>query len=197
MVLIIHHRRNSTELLRNTSTEWGVEVDVRTYYGKVVVQHDPYMDGEDFDSWLKQYSHRLLVVNTKEEGLESKLLRILESNNVKDFFFLDQSFPFLVKTAQSGESRCAVRVSEYESIDTALALSTWVGWVWIDIFTHFPLDQRDYKRLRESGLKLCLVSPELQGHPLEVIADIRTEMTNYGMSMDAVCTKQPELWLGK
>ena len=197
MVLVIHHRRNSTEQLRNTSTEWGVEVDVRTYYGKVVVQHDPFMDGEDFDSWLKQYAHKLLVVNTKEEGLESQLLRILESNNVKEFFFLDQSFPFLVKTGQSGESRCAVRVSEYESIDTALALSSWVEWVWIDIFTHFPLNQKDYKRLRESGLKLCLVSPELQGHPLKFIADIRTELTNYGMSIDAVCTKQPELWLGK
>jgi hypothetical protein len=195
-MLIIHHRRNSTELLRSTSTGWGVEVDVRTYYGRVVVQHDPYKSGEEFDSWLKEYSHKLLVVNTKEEGLESQLLRLLKSNKVTEFFFLDQSFPCLVKTAQSGESRCAVRVSEYESIDTALALSSFVRWVWIDIFTRFPLNQKDYKRLRETELKLCLVSPELQGHPQEKIGDIKKEMADYGMSMDAVCTKQPELWLG-
>ena len=194
-MLIIHHRRNSQRLLQETPADYGVEVDIRSYSGELVVHHDPYVNAIRFESWLKLYCHRLLILNTKEEGLESRLLDLMNQYNVREFFFLDQSFPFLVKTARSGESRCAVRVSEYESIETALTLAGMVQWIWVDVFSRFPLDHQSYKRLKDSGFKLCLVSPELQGHTNDMLIAIQAQMSDLDITMDAVCTKDPMLWL--
>lgn len=194
-MLVVHHRRNSLKLLRQTPSEWGIEVDVRSYAGQLVVHHDPFVNSVNFESWLACYRHSLLILNTKEEGLEPCLLDLMHKYNINNFFFLDLSFPFLVKTARSGESRCAVRVSEYESIDTALTLAGMVQWIWVDVFTRFPLDRDSYSRLRKSGFKLCLVSPELHGHPLQKLSDLQSQLLNLDISMDAVCTSHPELWL--
>ena len=88
-----------------------------------------------------------------------------------------------------------MRVSEFESIDTALTLAGRIDWVWVDCFTRFPLETADAARLRDAGFKLCLVSPELQGRTDPVaIAAMRDEVAAKGIRIDAVCTKQPDLW---
>jgi hypothetical protein len=87
---------------------------------------------------------------------------------IENYFFLDQSFPFLVKYSRIGVRRCAVRVSEFESINTALTLAGKVDWVWVDCFTQFTLTHDNAKTLQEAGFKLCLVSPELQGRDAQI-----------------------------
>ena len=72
----------------------------------------------DFETWLDHYSHKTLILNVKEEGLEERLIASMASRGIDDFFFLDQSFPFLIKWSKLGEHRCAVRVSEFENIET-------------------------------------------------------------------------------
>jgi len=56
----------------------------------------------------------------------------MKERGISNYFFLDQSFPFLIKWAKLGEKRLAVRVSEYESIDTALTLQEKAEWIWVD-----------------------------------------------------------------
>lgn len=194
-MLIVHHRRNTLDLLAETPPQWGVEIDVRSYRDKLVVHHDPFVEAIGLEEWLTGYRHRLLILNTKEEGLEESLLKLMIRNCIEDFFFLDQSFPFLLKTARSSEPRCAVRVSEYESVETALAMAGMVQWVWLDTFTRFPLDCASYFRLRDAGFKLCLVSPELHSHPPEILQTIKAQMAALNVTVDAVCTKHPEYWL--
>lgn len=193
--MIISHRRNTLAELQNTPEKYGVEVDVRSYGEKLVAHHDPYVEGESFDDWMKEFRHGILILNVKEEGLEARLIDLMKSYGVDDFFFLDQSFPFLVKWSQLGEHRCAVRVSEFESVDTALALAGKVDWVWVDCFTHFPLKKEDAFRLKNAGFRLCLVSPELQGRDAETeIPSLRRLLEEHGIKADAVCTKYPEMW---
>lgn len=194
-MIIVAHRRNTIEQLRATPHNLGIEVDIRSAGDRLIIHHDPFADGEDFKAWLSHYRHRLLILNVKEEGLERRLLDLMASNGVEDFFFLDQSFPFLVKTAQTGEKRCAVRVSEYESTATAERLAGLVQWIWVDCFTRFPLSGEEAGRLRSLGFKLCLVSPELQGRAGETsIPALRTLLAREGVEADAVCTKLPEFW---
>lgn len=194
-MLIIRHRRNQRHELRETPHDLGIEVDIRSRGGDLIIHHDPFADGGMFEAWLEDYAHRFLILNVKEEGLEDRLLATMSSCGIEDFFFLDQSFPFLVRTARSGESRCAVRVSEYESVDTALSLAGMIDWVWVDCFTRFPLEQHDVRRLTDAGFKLCLVSPELQGRmdPAEISA-MRQLLADFDVEFDAVCTKLPDLW---
>ena len=136
-----------------------------------------------------------MILNIKEEGLESRLIALMASKGIHDYFFLDQSFPFLVKWSKAGERRCAVRVSEFESIETALTLARKVDWVWVDCFTQFPLSSGDAQRLKSAGFKLCLVSPELQGRVAETeIPALASLLRERKIEPDAVCTKRPDLW---
>ena len=94
-----------------------------------------------------------------------------------------------------GEKRSAVRVSEYESIETALSLAGKVDWIWVDIFSYFPLTNESASKLKESGFKLCLVSPELQGENIQNISKLKSKLAIEEIYPDAICTKNPKLWL--
>ncbi len=192
---LIAHRRNTVTELQATPVEYGIEVDIRSIGSRLVLQHDPFVEGEDLAVWLDHYRHGTLILNVKEEGLEQRLIELMVERGIDDFFFLDQSFPFIIKTARQGERRCAVRVSEYEHIDTALTLAGKIDWVWVDCFSRFPLSGADAEQLREAGFKLCLVSPELQQRTGEhEIPVLRALLAERGIVPEAVCTKWPARW---
>ena len=191
----IAHRVNTVEELRATPTQFGVELDIRSLGSEIILQHDPFVGGENIDDWLAHYRHGTLILNVKEEGLEDAVLRLMSNYGIQDFFFLDQSFPFLVKTSNCGEQRCAVRVSEFESIDTVMSLAGRVEWVWVDCFTRFPLTGEQCRALQAAGFKLCLVSPELHGRDaIASIPQMRSLLHAQKVDADAVCTKRPDLW---
>jgi len=192
---LISHRRNTIAELRATDHKYGVEVDIRSEGQRLIMHHDPFVSGESFDEWVDAYQHGTLILNVKEEGLEARLIALMASKSIDDYFFLDQSFPFLVKWSKTAEHRCAVRVSEFESIETALTLAGKVDWVWADCFTKFPLSEEDAVRLKNAGFKLCLVSPELQGRNAEIeIPALVSLLRARNIESDAVCTKRPDLW---
>lgn len=192
---IIKHRLNTIAELQASPVRYGVEVDIRSQGSQLIIHHDPFTEGEDFERWFGCYQHGTLILNVKEEGLEARLIQLMQDRGFDDYFFLDQSFPFLIRSANQGERRCAVRVSEFESVDTALTLANKVDWVWVDCFTRFPLDAADYQRLKDAEFRLCLVSPELQGRDAESgIAEMKSLLAQRDMQMDAVCTKRSDLW---
>ncbi len=192
---IIAHRRNSVAELLSTPTQYGVEVDIRSRGQELIIHHDPYAEGICFEDWLSHYQHSTLILNVKEEGLEERLIHLMQSRGCEDYFFLDQSFPCLVKLSGRGEKRCAVRVSEFESMETALSLAGRVKWAWVDCFTRFPLTGDQAELLQNVGLHLCLVSPELQGRHAETEIPALIEVLNQqGILAEAVCTKRPDLW---
>ena len=192
---LISHRRNTVSELLATDSKYGIEVDIRSKGDRLIIHHDPFVAGESFDEWIDAYRHGTLILNVKEEGLEARLIALMQSKRIADYFFLDQSFPFLVKWSKAGEHRCAVRVSEFESIETALTLAGKVDWVWVDCFTRFPLSEHDARSLKDAGFKLCLVSPELQGRDANVeIPHLVSLLKERNIAADAVCTKRPNLW---
>ena len=193
---IIAHRINTKKMLEKTSITFGVEVDIRSDGKNLIIHHDPMTQGEYFKDWILAYNHGTLILNVKEEGLEDALVKLMGQHGIDDYFFLDQSFPFLRKTALLGEARCAVRVSEYENIETALSLSGMIDWVWVDCFNKFPLSYKDSQRLLDAGFKICFVSPELQGRSeISHISKFRGDIELLGIEGDAVCTKYPDLWV--
>ena len=191
----IMHRVNTIKDLKNTSSSFGVEVDIRSNNKKFIIHHDPFKQGVSFIKWLNFYNHKILILNVKEEGLERELIKLMKKKKIKNYFFLDQSFPFLIKTCNLGEDRCAIRISEYESIETVLSLSGKVKWVWVDCFSKFPLDQKKFSILKKNGFKLCFVSPELQGKTsISKIKKFKSAIKKMNIQGDAVCTKYPDLW---
>ena len=194
--LFIAHRVNSIAELALVSIEYGCEIDLRDHGGQLVLQHDPFLDGELFEDFLAQYRHKTLILNIKSERIEWRVLELINKYGIHDYFFLDSSFPMCVQLWQKGERAWAIRVSEYEGLDTAERMAGKAEWVWIDCFTQFPLDSVAYEKLRQWGYKLCLVSPDLQGRP-DAVAAMKQQISDLGMAMDAVCAKkeQQSLWL--
>ena len=192
---LIAHRINTAAQLRQTPKEYGVEVDIRSHGKDLIVHHDPFVTGELFDDWLADFDHATLILNVKEEGLEPLLIERMATIGCADYFFLDQSFPFLMRYAKAAAGRSAVRFSEYESLATVLGLAGKVKWVWVDCFTQLPMGAHEANQLKQNGFKLCLVSPELQQRPADPgISQMRALLKGQGINVDAVCTKRPDLW---
>jgi hypothetical protein len=195
VTLVCAHRVNEPEALRNTPPELGVEIDLHADGDRLVLVHDAFASGPDFREWLTGYRHRFLVLNTKEEGLEQRIAALLDEHGITDWAFLDQSFPFLVRTLRAGETRTMVRISEYESVATALALTPRPDWVWVDSFTGRWPSADDLARLAGHGFRLMVVSPELQGRSLDDEMDrITSVFVAAGVPLHGVCTKRPADW---
>lgn len=193
-MIIVSHRINTSEALLKIPNKYGVEIDIRSRDDQLILHHDPFCDGELLSDWLKNYEHKLLILNVKEEGLETQILRLMEEHSINDFFFLDQSFPFIIKSLNAGEKRTAVRVSEYESIETALKVTGNAQWVWVDCFTKFPINQEEALSLKEK-FKVCIVSPELQGRSdINEIIQLKNLLREINLKPDAVCTKRSDIW---
>jgi len=192
----ILHRVNALDELAIIDASYGVEVDVHAFGKKLVVHHDAFEDGPDLSDWLTACGKRLVIFNIKEEGIESRVRELAIKFDVKDFILLDLSFPALIQMTRLGESRIAVRVSEYESLENALLLQSKIDWIWLDCFNGFPLSAREFQILKSSSYKICLVSPELHGLPRDKsdIYNFQKIMKSIGAEVDAVCTKFPELW---
>jgi hypothetical protein len=125
-MIYIKHRVNNSAALPTLDQAWGVEIDLRSSVkskNKLHLSHDPWVLGEDFETWLDKFSFAglkgPLILNTKEDGLEARAREILAERKVDNYLFLDTTVPSLVKWTTSGESRFMCRVSSYESLSNA------------------------------------------------------------------------------
>jgi hypothetical protein len=188
MTQFIAHRINTLEALKALPKHFGVELDLRDSKQELILQHDPFTPGEKFADYLAQYQHGTMILNIKSERIEHKVLELLQEYKINDYFFLDSSIPMIYLLSKQGEKKSAVRFSEIESIETVMLMADKVDWVWVDCFNKLPIDQQSYQRLKQAGLKLCLVSPELQGRA-EDIAPYKEYLDQQGIVFDAICTK--------
>jgi len=184
----IAHRINTIAELARVPVHYGVEIDVRNNGKTLILQHDPFLKGEELERYLQHYRHGTLILNIKCERTEFRALELLKRSGISDYFFLDSSFPMIHMLSSSGERRIALRYSEFEGLDTLMAMKGRVDWIWIDCFSRFPIDSESYSLLKAAGYKLCLVSPELQNRVNDIVL-YRDYLRINHIEVDAVCTK--------
>ena len=194
-MLLVHHRVNSLTQLKEIKIDEGVEIDIRSWNSNLILNHEAMEIGEHFEKWINECQNPLVILNVKSEGLEEEVLRKIKDSGFEgDYFFLDQSFPFLVRTLSGGFTKTALRVSEYESADYLSDLDC--QWVWLDSHTgDWSFLPRALSLSKATGKKTCLASPELHSRePHQEIIQIRNVLSELKIQLDAVCTKTPELW---
>lgn len=197
MMEFIAHRINTKAELAEVDSKYGVEVDLRDGTdGRIYMQHDPFVKGEDFEEYLKEYHHGTMILNVKSERIEYKVIELLRKYYVNKYFFLDSTFPMIKALSDGGERNIALRFSEFEGMDTLKAMQGKVDWVWVDCFTEFPLDKKMYECVKDMGYKVCIVSPELQGHKNQ-IKEYRKMIYGEEIQPNAVCSKvyNFKLWI--
>lgn len=205
-MIFINHRINTIKQLKSVPPENGVELDVRYHNNDLILQHDPFNHQnnfpEKFDDFLMEWSHDgPLIINVKTEGIEEKCISMMEHYEIRKWFFLDISMPYMVrysllakqKDTMLSPDNLAVRFSEYEPIEYALSFSGRARWIWVDCFKELPLNEEIYQKLKEFDFKICIVSPELQNQSLENISSFKKIIKD--MEIEAVCTKRPDLWM--
>jgi len=194
----ILHRANRIDLSVLSDGFSGAEIDLRIYFGKIVLAHDPFVGGASFRDWLSSFTGNLLILNTKETGIEREIVETINSVAPKlEYFFLDLPTPSLIKAANE-QIPVAVRVSEVEPI----AFSTKVAsnWIWLDSFSGDWAHLEEINDLRSDfPQKICLVSPELQGrehnfHRSE-FSLLKGYLEENPSLIQAICTKDWSLWI--
>jgi hypothetical protein len=193
---IIRHRVNSSKNLLKIPRQYGTEIDLRWSHDLgIYLSHDPNSSGEVFRDWLKSYNHGTLILNVKEDGIEQEILELMDSFSIREFFFLDQPIPTLIKCIIN-KVPTAIRLSEYEVFPQNLPANP--EWLWVDSFTG------SWEHLTNSleiaanlNLKICIVSPELQGRNSACeLNEIKSKIGDlWSADFVFVCTKNPENWL--
>jgi hypothetical protein len=201
----IQHRVNSLQDLAKTSELYGVEIDIRYHNDEIILHHDAFGHQNQNITLLKDFvaaykGQGPVILNLKTEGIEKPCIEIMVQQQIKHWFFLDMSMPYFVRFAQLAitgtipgftPANLAVRFSEKEPIEYALAFKGQADWLWVDCFTTLPLNASNFATLK--GLyKICLVFPELQGHSLDRIQEFKKLLKN--LPIDAVCSKRIDLW---
>jgi HAD superfamily hydrolase (TIGR01549 family) len=165
-VLFIRHRQNTLEQVERLEEEYGAEVDIRAAEspGCLIVHHDPWQQGDCFEAWIKAYAakpHRgPLILNTKEDALEERIMALCDEHGVSNYLFLDTAPPTLVRWAiRERHRRFACRISAYELPASIEPFRGRVDWLWVDCFQGKPVDA-DLLLPLAADFKICLVSPE-------------------------------------
>jgi hypothetical protein len=193
--MFVAHRINTIAELLNTPSYMGVEVDLRDAEGGIIISHDPFSSGENLEQYLQNYTHRFLIANIKSERIELRVKKLLDKFQIKNYFFLDSSTPMIVRCGLESGYKFAIRVSEYESVTSALRMKALADWIWVDCFEGLSIDRDEYLALKSAGLKLCLVSPELHDSARSIL-DFIKDLKKIGIVPDMVCSKYKnyDLW---
>ena len=59
-MIIINHRCNTIDQLKKTPSNFGIEVDIRTFGKKLTLHHEPFVKGEYFSKWIEYFEHKFL-----------------------------------------------------------------------------------------------------------------------------------------
>tara|TARA_B100001059_G_scaffold142636_1_gene142584 strand:+ start:456 stop:1040 length:585 start_codon:yes stop_codon:yes gene_type:complete len=191
---IIVHRINSIKKLKNIPNNFGVEIDLRAYKSKIILNHEPFKSGDTLDNFLKYYNHGTLILNIKEDGIEDEVIQKVKRAKIKSYFLLDVEFPYIFKSMKNKQKNIAIRFSEKEAIETSRLLHKNFKWLWIDTVTKLPLNKKNLKIIKK--FKSCLVCPERWGRPLE-IDNFKKKMKHLNFKPNAVMTslKYAQKWL--
>ena len=191
---IIIHRINSIKKLKKIPKNFGVEIDLRVYQSKIILNHEPFKSGDTLDDFLKNYNHGTLILNIKELGIEDKVIKKVKRAKIRSYFLLDVEFPYIFKSIKDKQKNIAIRFSEKESIDTAKMLYKNFKWLWIDTVTRLPLNKKNLDIVKK--FKSCVVCPERWGRPFE-IDNFKKKMKYLNFKPNAVMTslKYAQKWL--
>jgi len=184
----IVHRVNNLSKLRKIPKNYGVEIDIRDYKNELILNHDPFKSGESFELFLKNYNHGTLIINIKSEFIEFKILKLLEKYKVKKYFFLDSSYPVIIKLNNLNYKNLAIRVSDYESVENIYKFKKNIKWIWLEIYKKVNIKKKDLRFIKKNKIKVCLVSPEL--HHKKNYNSLIKLLKKKNINIDHICTKK-------
>lgn len=184
-MIIIIHRINTIAGLKKIPFNYGVEIDVRAFGNKLILNHEPFESGDELEEYLEHFKHAFIIFNIKEAGIEKRVIELAQKCNIENYFLLDVEPYWIHHAALKSFKKMALRYSENEPIESALQYRKKADWIWIDIPTKLPLNKDVIDKM--SDFRTCLVCPERWGRP-EQISEYVAIMKGLSFQPDAVMT---------
>lgn len=192
------HRSNSfkdLEKFKGLNID-GLECDVRYFKSLAYLDHDISKNIKNkvlLHKFANSINDKDIILNFKETGFE-----INEILNYKEIFksllILDCPFPVYVKAKRLNMGKYFMwRVSEYETPKIKTITSLGGEWIWLDSFQGYWFKESDLEKYKISGLKICLVSNELQNREITENYSKIKKLINLSL-IDAICTKEPAFY---
>lgn len=189
MIEIIH-RVNKIEKLKTIPFEKGIEIDIRSNNGSLLLSHDVSSKADSFEEFIESYNHQLLVANIKEAGIEKDVIETLMNKGISKFFLLDIEFPFIIKNHEEYGNILSLRYSKLESIKTIQNFIGKVKWVWVDTYEDFRINSEIAEVL--GNFSICLVSPSRWGNEKDLNYFIE-KFSKFNLQISAVMIEEGEL----
>ena len=155
----VKSEQNSLSSVEKSFSFDGVETDLRSLNGRIVLSHDPVMTWKRYASLedafrLKAPEHFFWALNIKEDGLSEELSRLLKKYRIKNYMCFDLSFPEAVSYEEKKMrmfSRFGDREREVKGRD--LVFDCFSSRSFASSIKTLPLSSR-----------VMVISPELHGH---------------------------------
>jgi glycerophosphoryl diester phosphodiesterase len=147
---------------RSFSLGFGTETDIRDYNGELVIAHDIANEynitvQHFFELYNKYQCTATLALNIKADGLQQKLMALLQSNNITNYFVFDMSVPDTLGYL-NGNVNFFSRQSEYEQIP--IFYNQTIG-IWLDSFNTIWYNNAHIIEHISQNKQVAIVSPEL------------------------------------
>lgn len=188
------HSINELSSLNQIDLDTGVEIDIRDEGGKLVLGHDPMQKSyTNISEFLDSLKGRNVIANIKSERVEKEFINLINLLSPKsEYFFLDSSFSMIANFGN--KYNFASRFSEFESIETSIALikANLIKWIWVDTFFNFPINEENVKVFNSLQVAKCLTSPDLLGRP-EDIKKYSYLIKKHCVCFDAICCKKENI----
>ncbi len=194
-MLKIQHRVNSLKKLKDLNKNFGVEIDIRSFNKKLILNHEPFKKSVLLNEYLEKFNHKFLILNVKEEGIENLILNYLKKFKIKNYFLLDVTVPKIFEfVKKKKKSNLCLRISKFENLSNLNFFYKKINWVWVDTFDNkIPLNFNDLKYYSKR-FKLCLVSPELiKSNNISLSKFIKSNRYKLNF-FSAVCSKKNNTW---
>ncbi len=193
---IIIHRINKIKELKKIPKVFGTEIDIRSYGSKLILNHEPKVNGDNFENYLENYKNGTLILNIKESGIEDEVIKKVKSfSQIKSFFLLDVEIPYLFNCLKKNNKYCALRTSYYEPLSSLSRFKKINNWLWVDTIKKIKSFKKEEKKII-SNFKICLVCPERWGKAKE-IKYYKNFFKKENLNLNAVMTslKYSKNWL--
>ena len=140
--MVISHRVNSIQQLKDTSLNYGIEIDIRYDSSKkdLILSHNQEEENSPLlKNWIEHYNHSFLILNSKTSLSENLCIDYMLENGIKNWYFLDSQIPDIIRFNKEGFHNFICRYSIYENLNLDL-LEKNSKYIWIDSFGDYDLD---------------------------------------------------------
>jgi len=199
MTIYVAHRQNSLKNLKSLIDDniKGIEIDLRTNRNKIIISHNPFLNGLEFVKNIKIFKNFFLIIDFKSTGFSEKVLKILTKEKI-NFLFLNligSEQNYLIKKSYS--KNLFLRFSSIEKPNLNIKYFKKIKWVWFDFFNEKFMTIKEYNYIKKYKKNICLTSPDLiDDNKLKILKYIKYLNKNK-IKIDMICTKQHNIKLWK